>query len=400
MTINDLNKPNNIVSYIRKSKVVAEISLAHLRYNLSQVKKLVGEAKVMSVIKANAYGHGMFSIAKALVASDIYAVARFEEALKLREFLNKESIDKAVLVLEGVSSIDELLICAKNNFITNIYCLQQFDVLLNFFKQYNQSQLNYWLKVDTGMHRLGLLNDDWKFVIKEIQKLDLQNYPLGIMSHFACADEVDNAFNQQQLLEFKTFYTEFENVATINKSLANSAAILSLPSSHFDWVRPGIMLYGASPFEMGKESKTRLNKKLKPVMTLSSEIIAIKNLKQGDWIGYGSTWCCPEDMTMGVVAIGYGDGYPRHAQAGTPILLHGIEVPLIGRVSMDMITIDLSYFFQKNNKAEVLQPINIGDKVILWGKNLPIEKIAKNSDTIAYELLCQLTQRVDFEYID
>ncbi len=400
MTINDLNKPNNIVSYNEKIKVVAEISLAHLRYNLSQVKKLVGEAKVMSVIKANAYGHGMFPIAKALVESDIYAVARFEEALQLREFLNQESIGKPVLILEGVSSIDELLICAENNLITNIHCLQQFDILLNFFKQYNQLKLNYWLKVDTGMHRLGLLNDDWIYVLKEIQNMELQYHPLGIMSHFACADEVDNSFNQQQLLEFESFHAEFEDIAAINKSLANSAAILSLPSSYFDWVRPGIMLYGVSPFETNNEGRSGFDEKLKPVMTLSSELIAIKKLKQGDCVGYGSTWCCPEDMTIGVVAVGYGDGYPRHAQTGTPVLIHGIEVPLIGRVSMDMITIDLSCFFQKNKKAEVFQPINIGDKVILWGENLPIEKIAKKADTIAYELLCQLTQRVDFQYIE
>jgi len=158
------------------------------------------------------------------------------------------------------------------------------------------------------------------------------------------------------------------------------------------------MLYGISPFESSVTGRTGLDEQLKPVMTLYSELIAVKTLKQGDCIGYGAQWCCPEDMTIGVVAIGYGDGYPRHAEAGTPVLLHGIEVPLVGRVSMDMITIDLRHFFQVNNN--LLPDVNIGDRVILWGEGLPIEKVSQKSATIAYEILCQLTQRVSFEYVE
>lgn len=398
MTINDSINHINIVSNNIKKKVVAEINLAHLRYNLAQVKERVGNTKIMSVIKANAYGHGVFPIAEALQASDIFAVARFGEALELRYFLTRANIDRPILILEGVSSVNEIVICSDNNLIPNIHCLEQFEMLKNFFKQYSQRKLDYWLKADTGMHRLGFLNDDWTEVLKEIKSLDKRYLPTGIMSHFACADEIESPFNQQQLSQFKTFYTELEKLTSINKSLANSAAILSLAVSHFDWVRPGIMLYGVSPFETSKDDRTGLDEKLKPVMTLSSEIIAIKKLKQGDCIGYGSTWCCPENMYIGVIAIGYGDGYPRHAEPGTPVLIHGVEVPLVGRVSMDMITVDLRYFFHHNNKA--IETIHIGDKVVLWGEGLAIEKISKKSTTISYELLCNLTQRVSFKYID
>ena len=381
-------------------KVVAEINLDNLRHNLSRVKDIAGRSKIISVIKANAYGHGIFTIAKALKKCDMYAVARFEEAVELREFLNQETIDKSILILEGVSSADDFISCARHDFIPNIHCLEQFQTLLTLFKQQDPMQLNYWIKVDTGMHRLGLLNDDWNTLLNELKHLKNQHLPIGIMSHLACADEKQNAFNQQQILQFSQFFKKIDNYTKIDKSLANSAAILSLPETHFDWVRPGIMLYGISPFESSDKGRTGVDEKLKPVMTLSSEIIAIKNLKKDECIGYGSTWCCPQDMTIGIVAIGYGDGYPRHAEHGTPVLLNGVEVPLVGRVSMDMISIDLRYFYPQQKSADDISPVQIGDKVILWGEGLAIEKVSQKSSTIAYELLCQLTQRVSYTFID
>ena len=400
MPVNNQKENNNSVSAHSAKKVIAEINISNLKYNLSRVKALSKNSKVISVIKANAYGHGVYCVAKALQESDIFAVARFEEAVSLRYFLNQEAIDKPILILEGVTFVEELIDCAHNNFIPNIHCLEQFQTLITFFKQQSQLKLNYWIKVDTGMHRLGLLNDDWKIILDELKVLNNKHLPMGIMSHLACADEKENSFNQQQISIFSDFYNTLNNYTKIDKSLANSAAILSLPETHFDWVRPGIMLYGISPFETSINNRTGLDEKLKPVMTLCSEIITVKALKKGDCIGYGSNWCCPENMTIGIVAIGYGDGYPRHAEAGTPVLLHGIEVPLIGRVSMDMISIDLRYFFHNNKPIEKLTPISIGDKVTLWGEGLPIEKISQKSSSIAYELLCQLTQRVSYKVIN
>jgi len=381
-----------------RKKVIASINLAHLKHNLAQVKSQLANNKIISVIKANAYGHGVFSIVKALKESDIFAVARLEEALALRQFLNRENMDHPILILEGISSVDDYIECEKYHLIPTIHCLEQLKILSVFHKQSPQTTLIYWLKADTGMHRLGLLNEDWSMVLETIQNFQTHQQPHGIMSHFACADETDNPLNKRQFQQFEEFYTTLDEFCSIDKSLANSAAILSLPETHFDYVRPGIMLYGISPFESSVTGRTGLDEQLKPVMTLYSELIAVKTLKQGDCIGYGAQWCCPEDMTIGVVAIGYGDGYPRHAEAGTPVLLHGIEVPLVGRVSMDMITIDLRHFFQVNNN--LLPDVNIGDRVILWGEGLPIEKVSQKSATIAYEILCQLTQRVSFEYVE
>ncbi|MCU7835584.1 MAG: alanine racemase [gamma proteobacterium symbiont of Taylorina sp.] len=382
-----------------RKKVRAEINLANLRHNLARVRELAAESRIISVIKANAYGHGVFPIVRALENSDVFAVARLDEALELRHYLIKENINKPILILEGISSIDDYIECEKDDLIPTIHCLEQFKILLLFFEKYSHSELIYWLKVDTGMHRLGLLGDDWKIVLEGLKSLETMQLPQGVMSHFACADEMHNPANKQQTLQFEKFYSDIEEFAVIEKSMANSAAVLSMPETHFGWVRPGIMLYGVSPFEADAEARTGLDEQLKAVMTLSSELISIKALKQGDCIGYGSNWCCPEDMTIGVVAIGYGDGYPRHAKAGTPVLIHGIEVPLVGRVSMDMITIDLGCFFPQHNKMKALADVSIGDRVILWGDGLAIEKVSQNSATIAYELLCQITQRVEFQYV-
>ena len=382
------------------NKVSATINLKHLRHNLLRVKELAPDCKVVSVIKANAYGHGLFFVAEALHESDSFAVARFEEALLLRRHLSNKKIDKTIFILEGVSSIEEYDQCLAQNMIPIIHCLEQFKNLLCFFNRQKLNRpvhrkLSYWLKVDTGMHRLGLLEDDFKFLLEQLKLLNPKYLPSGILSHFSCADEKENPVNHKQLIQFKRFCSELSGIekrVEINKSMANSAAILAMPESYFDWVRPGIMLYGVSPFETAKEMRSGLDEQLKPVMTLSSELIAIQQLKKGDCIGYGAQWCCPEDMTIGVIAIGYGDGYPRHAEAGTPVLIQGIEVPLIGRVSMDMISVDLRALEKQS------ADINIGDKVILWGHGLPIEKISQKSGTIAYELLCQITQRVSFKY--
>ena len=366
-------------------QVTARVNLTALKHNLNIVKELAPESRVVSVIKANAYGHGITAVAKALNKSDAFAVARMDEALLLRE----QGITKTIFLLEGVYERDCYSLCSKHNLIPAIHCLQQFQWLQHSFNTNKLSGLSYWLKLDTGMHRLGLSSEQLHSILEVLESHPELVRPEGIMSHFSCADEISSPVNKQQL---ELFMQLSEVSFKIQRSMANSAALISFPDSHFDWVRPGIMLYGISPFETQTEISTSQQPALHPVMTLESELIAIKTLSREDCIGYGATWCCPEDMTIGVVGIGYGDGYPRHARSGTPVRIRGINVPLVGRVSMDMITIDLQVLYQRS-----ITPI-IGDKVTLWGDGLPVERVAQQSDTIAYELLCQITQRVNIEY--
>ena len=385
--------------------VTASINLHALQHNLLRVKQLAPNGKVISVIKANAYGHGVLPVANALSDSDCFAVARLDEACYLRE----QGIKKTIILLEGVYSIEEYRQCFELQLIPAVQCIEQFHCLQEFAAQIlpllsqknNDLIFEYWLKLDTGMHRLGLSEDELTYLLAhEIDFFSDAKSPCllsGIMSHFSCADEVDNPINNAQRIQFNQQCHQLTAIPAIKhnpvtKSMANSAAILSIPEAHFDWLRPGIMLYGVSPFESKKPMRTGLDEQLMPVMTLSSHLIAIKKLKKGDCIGYGASWCCPQDMIIGVIAIGYGDGYPRHAPSGTPVLIHDTEVPLVGRVSMDMITIDLTPVIEKSI------PLKIGDKAILWGDGLPIEYVSQKSGTIAYELLCQITQRVSFKY--
>ncbi|MCU7939760.1 MAG: alanine racemase [gamma proteobacterium symbiont of Bathyaustriella thionipta] len=385
--------------------VTANINLQALKHNLERVKELAPNSKVISVIKADAYGHGVLPVANALSASDCFAVARLDEACYLRE----QGIKKKIFLLEGVYSIKEYRLCMESQFIPAIHSIEQFHCLqefaakdLVFLSQYdNELQFKYWLKLDTGMHRLGLSGDELTYILENesdfFNEVNSRCLLTGIMSHFSCADEMDNPENDSQRLQFNQQYSQLLAIPTIEnkaitKSMANSAAILTIPDAHFDWLRPGIMLYGISPFESSMPMRTGIDEQLMPVMTLSSCLIAIKKLNKGDCVGYGATWCCPQDMTIGVIAIGYGDGYPRHASAGTPVVIHHTEVPLVGRVSMDMITVDLTPVIEKSI------PLKVGDRAILWGDGLPVERVSQKSDTIAYELLCQLTQRVHFEY--
>ncbi len=377
--------------------VKAVISLDALKHNLARVKELAPQTKVLCVIKANAYGHGVFPVAEALQEADAFAVARLDEACALRRHLQTRAISKVIVILEGVCSAADYQRCSELQLLPVVHSSAQFAALMQALE--NGFQGDYWLKTDTGMHRLGLSESELRSVIQQLHQDNIQCLPGAIISHFCCADETANSFNQIQLNAFSQHCEHLTILddspgtsAEIEKSMANSAAILSLPDSHYDWVRPGIMLYGVSPFETENEFRCGLDEQLKPVMTLSSSIIAIKQLQQGDCIGYGASWCCPEAMPVGVIAIGYGDGYPRHAPPGTPVLINGIEVPLVGRVSMDMISVDLRPL------AKQAIAVQAGDTAILWGEGLPIEKVSRQADTIAYELLCQITQRVSFNY--
>ncbi len=345
--------------------VIAEINPAALQHNLSRVRAVAPKCPVAAVIKADGYGHGLIRVARALSGADAYAVTCIGEALQLRE----AGFSLPVILLEGFFDAAELESITRYNLIAVIHHEWQLRAL-------EQARLTapiqVWLKVDSGMHRLGFPPQQIPAARQRLAACDSVAGPITIMTHLANADDREDPATTQQL-------ARFDAVASDDCSIANSAAILGWPQTRRGWLRPGIMLYGASPFVTGSGESCQLQ----PVMTLRSTLVAVNHHRRGAPVGYGGNWRCPEEMPVGVVAIGYGDGYPRHARPGTPVLLNGKRVPLIGRVSMDMITVDLRS-----------QPqAGIGDPVVLWGKGLPVETVAEHAGTIAYELLCGVTRK-------
>jgi len=353
--------------------VKALIDLDACRYNLSIAKEAAPDSKCIAIIKANAYGHGMVEIAKALNDADMFGVARIDEAIQLRE----AGITVPVLLLEGFSSENELNLVRQHKLDCVIHNKSQ----LNLFEQSTGEKISVYLKIDSGMHRLGFNPEDVVDVMQRLKKNTNVNTSIKLMTHLANADDKQDDTTLKQI---DVFYQSIESFSATETSIANSAGILGWPQSHALWNRPGIMLYGVSPFIKGKAS----DHNLKPVMTLSSQLVAVKKIKKGESIGYGGTYICKKDIIVGIVAIGYGDGYPRHAKTGTPVLVNNKRCSILGRVSMDMICVDLS----EQDTAKV------NDLVVLWGEGLPAEEIAESADTIAYELLCGVTNRVKFEY--
>lgn len=342
-----------------------QINLASLRHNLTEVKKLAPKSKVWAVIKANGYGHGIARVARQFSAADGLAVASVDEALILRE----KGFSQRILLLEGVFKPEELDLVETHNLDMAIHSSHQLQWILNTsFK----IPLNIWLKVDTGMHRLGFDLTDVSAVLAQLKAhLPLSN--IHLMSHFSCSDE-NKKITDQQLAAFNQCCADHNN----GRSFANSAAIQQTSHSHYDWVRPGIMLYGAGIM-------SHLIENFKPALTFQTELISLKWIPAGDAVGYGQTWTAKRRSLIGVAAAGYGDGYPRHAPSGTPVLVNGHRVELIGRVSMDMITVDLT---------DIADQVVIGDSVVLWGEGLSVDEVAKMAGTIGYELLCGITQRV------
>ena len=350
----------------------ARINLQALQHNFSRVRQAAPHSKIMAIIKANAYGHGLVRVAQALPAADAFGVACLDEAISLRE----AGFDRRIVLLEGPFTAEDVG-------LINGYRL---DVVLHHASQLALLEqgrllrpLDVWVKLDTGMHRLGFEPDSVADVTARLRGIP-QLGNIHYMSHFCCADDLDNAATGRQLQVFLGAVAATSGEQT----LANSAAILGWPDTHRDWVRPGIMLYGGSPLS-GRSAQSL---DLQPVMTLSTRLIAVNARRQGDAIGYGEDWTCPSDMHIGVAAIGYGDGYPRHAPSGAPVRVNGKPAALAGRVSMDMICIDLS----DHPDAQV------GDEVVLWGDGLPVDEVAAAAGTISYELLCGVGSRVRFEY--
>lgn len=354
---------------------VALINRRALKHNLRRVREAAPDSQVMAVIKADGYGHGLRRVARTLSQgnskADAFGVARLDEAVYLRE----RGFTQPVVLLEGFLDEAELLTVTQHQLHVVVHHEYQIDILE---RSLMRGMVTAWLKVDTGMHRLGVAPEVVARAWQRLSACAIVRPPIRLMTHLANADDRDDPRTGEQEQLFDRCTTEIQ----AERSIANSGGILGWPQTRRAWVRPGIMLYGASPFN----NDTGADHGLQPVMTFKARLIAIRPSRRGDPIGYGGEWRCPEDMPVGVIAAGYGDGYPRHAKPGTPVLVSGYSVPLIGRVSMDMICVDL----RAHPNAR------IGDEVVLWGDGLPAETIASHAGTISYHLFCGITQRVRF----
>jgi alanine racemase len=346
----------------------ALIHTAALEHNLQQARQYNPDSKIMAVVKANGYGHGIVPVARALSGADGFGVASLEEAMVLRD----AGVEHPITALEGFFEETELAYFIEQRVQAVIHSYWQLELLE---RAKGTGSIDVWVKIDTGMNRLGFAIQDTSTVIARLRECRHVG-ELGLMSHLACADDTHSDSARTQMERFGTLVQEHQLPA----SLANSAGVVGWPGNGYQWVRPGIMLYGGTP-TIGNSAVAL---ELKPAMTLTSALIAVNQRRKGDAIGYGGDWVCPEDMIVGVVAAGYGDGYPRHARAGTPVLVNNTPAPLIGRVSMDMITVDL----RQHKDAKV------GDEVVLWGNGLPVDTVADHAGTISYELLCHVTPRV------
>jgi alanine racemase len=349
------------------------INFEALRHNYRLAKRVSGNQKTLAIIKADAYGHGAIMVARALSNEvDGFGVACIEEAVELRE----AGINKPILLLEGFFTPDELNIISELDLWTAIHSEEQVDLLS---RHTLSKRINVWLKMDCGMHRLGIKPERYNTVYQKLNTLPQVN-DIVLMSHFSSADELDIDETKKQVALFDRFT---KNIPA-QKSLANSAATLGQPCSHKDWQRPGLMLYGATPFTQSHPNADQLQS----VMTLSSEVIAVHHLEQGDAVGYSKTFVCDKATKVGTVAMGYADGYPRHAKCGTPVLVNGQLTRTLGRVSMDMLAIDLTN----------IEGAETGAYVELWGENLPASEVATYCDTIPYTLFTGITRRVHKAY--
>jgi alanine racemase len=349
--------------------IQAHIDLSALQSNLRVARRLAS-SRIMAVIKANAYGHGLLRAAEALNEAEGFALLDVRDGIALRE----AGFRQTILLLEGFFTADELPLIAEYELACVIHSPRQLAMLDAYPRR---NTLSVWLKINTGMNRLGFAPEQVPAAMEK-----LKSHPavgeVTLMTHFSHADEPEGV--AEQLERFKGLTAAYR----APRSLANSAALLRYPASHSEWVRPGIMLYGASPFSDTSAQQFGL----RPVMTLTSEIISVRELKAGDRVGYAGLFRADKTMRIGTVACGYADGYPRHAPTGTPILVNGKRTRTLGRVSMDMLAVDLSE----------LPDADVGSRATLWGAGLPVEEVASAAGTISYELMCALTSRVPIKY--
>ena len=350
---------------------VATIYLGALRHNLARLKAIAAPAKVMAVVKADAYGHGLERVARALAAdADMFAVAAIGDGLRLRAAGHHQRI----VVLSGPDNASDITEMQRLTLEAAIHHEAQLQWLTHATPP--RGKLRVWLKIDSGMHRLGFAPERVADVHARLLTMPGIDPEIGLMTHFSESEVADGLQTPLQMARFSEATKGLQG----SRSLSNSAAVIGWPESRADWVRTGGLLYGLSVVD----GKTGADFGFRPAMSLSTRLIAINPIKRGERIGYNGTWICPEDMNVGVAAVGYGDGYPRSAVAGTPVLIGDQSVPLIGRVSMDLITLDLRDAPQAK----------VGDRVTLWGPSLPVERIAAQAGTISYDLTCGMTRRV------
>jgi len=357
----------------------ALVDTTALRHNLGTIRAYAPGSKVMAVVKANAYGHGLVSTALALADADSFAVARIEEGIALRG----AGIRAPIVLLEGVFSAEQLAEAAHHRFELVVHDPLQLKLL-----EAHRDAVHFviWIKIDTGMNRLGFRPEDFPAALARLRELTVPALELRVMTHLARADEVEEAMTKMQLARFQAALTEAgiasgpQRLAT---SIGNSAAILGWPKAQGDWVRPGLALYGVSPFA----NETSYTHGLKPVMTLETTVLTVRNVKRGESVGYAGAWRAERDSTIAILAAGYGDGVPRALPSGTPVLIGGARHELVGRVSMDMIAVDVTG----------AEKVTTGNKAVIWGEGMPVEEIAAHAGTIPYELLCGVSQRVPLE---
>ncbi|KMK51902.1 alanine racemase [[Actinobacillus] muris] len=369
----------------------AIINGSALRHNMQLIKSLAPHSKICAVVKANAYGQGISQIISQLAPMvDAFGVARIKEALTIQE----TGYAGKIVLLEGFFDKEELLKTLSRRFDTVIHCFEQLELLEQAANEWLAEQqkgfwqrktklyfpVTVWLKIDTGMHRLGIHPVQVAAFYQRLKACALVE-SVQFISHFSRADELDAGYTEKQIATFEDVCRPYD----VQRSIAASSGILYWQNAHYDWVRPGIIMHGISPHE---QPITELG--FKPVMTLCSSLIAVRTHHAGEPVGYGAGWISPKDTKIGVVAIGYGDGYPRNTPEGTPVLINGRKVPIVGRVSMDMMTVDLGAESQDK----------VGDEVILWGEELLIEEVAAAIGVINYELITKLTPRVLTEYRD
>lgn len=348
----------------------AAIDIDALRHNLAFIRQSAPASKVMAVVKADGYGHGLERVAQALAGADAFGVAALSDAQRLRA----TGLSNKIVLLSGFDEAGDLDQLRHLSVDTVVHHAAQIELL----KQDAGTPISVWLKMDSGMHRLGFAPERFQSAYEQLQALPNVHDNIVLMSHFASSDELENPQTANQIACFDDIVAHLPG----SSSLANSSAALSWPNAHREWIRAGGALYGLTV----ASGRTGADFGLKPAMTLSTRLISAQRIKKGEHVGYSGTYQCPEDMLVGVAAIGYGDGYPRNIELGTPVLVNGKRAPIVGRVSMDLITIDL------RNQPDA----RVGDEVVLWGAGLPIEEIAAAANTISYELTCSITRRVRF----
>ncbi|HSY07611.1 MAG TPA: alanine racemase [Steroidobacteraceae bacterium] len=351
----------------------AVIDTDALRSNLRVLRRFAPAARVVAVVKANAYGHGLTQTALALNEADAFGVARLDEGIQLRT----AGIVQPIVLLEGVFAREELAEAAHHGLDLVVHDARQIELLEESRAAH---QFVLWLKIDTGMNRLGFRSEDFPAALERLQRLPRLPREIRLLTHLARADELEDGATAAQVARFKAL-TRGMTFAT---SMGNSAGILGWPDAHGDWIRPGIALYGVSPF--AQDSGARFS--LQPVMTLETTVLATRRVARGEGVGYGAAWRAERDTTIAILAGGYGDCLPRSLANGAPVLIDGRRAALVGHVSMDMIAVNI----------DEVADVHVGSRGVLWGAGLRVEEVSVHAGTIPYELLCGVRQRVPREF--